>query len=75
MLKYQFLLCFVKTAWGVSIGRGPMLSQKDEHKGLPSAGSSSEGQDSEKESENRGTLTFDATCAPAHIRFPQDISL
>ena len=24
---------------------------------------------------NRGTLTLDATCAPANIRYPQDISL
>lgn len=28
-----------------------------------------------KQAENKGTLTLDATCAPAHIRYPQDISL
>ena len=52
-----------------------MLSRKDERKGPPSGGSSSKGQDPEKEPENKGTLTLDATCAPAHIRYPRDISL
>ena len=52
-----------------------VLSRKDERKGPPSAGSSGEGQNPEKEPGNKGTLTLDATCAPAHIRYPQDISL
>ena len=43
--------------------------------GPPSPGSSSKGESPEKETENKGTLTLDATCAPAHIRYPQDISL
>ena len=29
----------------------------------------------QKEDTNKGTLTLDATCAPANIRYPQDISL
>ena len=28
-----------------------------------------------EESENKGTLTIDATCAPVYIRYPQDVSL
>lgn len=28
-----------------------------------------------KEDTNKGTLTLDATCAPANVRYPQDISL
>ena len=36
---------------------------------------STEGGSPEKEPENKGTLTLDATCAPSHIRYPQDISL
>ena len=40
---------------------------------------SSEGKTSDdgttKEDINKGTLTLDATCAPANIRYPQDISL
>nr|WP_300851295.1 IS5 family transposase [uncultured Acetatifactor sp.] len=52
-----------------------VLSRKDDRKGPPSSGSSTEGGSPEKEPENKGTLTLDATCAPAHIRYPQDISL
>ena len=52
-----------------------VLSRKDDRKGPPSSGSSAEGGNPEKEPENKGTLTLDATCAPAHIRYPQDISL
>ena len=52
-----------------------VLSRKDDRKGPPSPGSSPEGSSQEKEAENKGTLTLDATCAPAHIRYPQDISL
>lgn len=40
----------------------------------PSSGNSNESDDS-KEDENQGTLTLDATCAPANIRYTQDISL
>lgn len=52
-----------------------VLSRKDDHKRPPSSGSSTEGGSPEKEPQNKGTLTLDATCAPAHIRYPQDISL
>lgn len=41
------------------------LPKKEERKGPPSAESPSEGQDSEKEPENKGTLPLDVTCAPA----------
>jgi len=40
----------------------------------PSAGNSG-GNAASKEDTNKGTLTLDATCAPANIRYPQDISL
>lgn len=33
------------------------------------------GNDTGEEDTNKGTLTLDATCAPANIRYPQDISL
>lgn len=52
-----------------------LLAHKDDDKNNPnppSAGGS--GDDTSKE-ENKGTLTLDATCAPANIRYPQDISL
>ena len=40
----------------------------------PSAGNSGDN-DASDENANKGTLTLDATCAPAKIRYPQDISL
>jgi len=52
-----------------------LLAHKDDDKNNPnppSAGGS--GDDTSKE-ENKGTLTLDATCAPANIRYLQDISL
>lgn len=52
-----------------------LLAHKDDDKNPPtppSAGGS--GDDASKE-ENKGTLTLDASCAPANIRYPQDISL
>ena len=52
-----------------------LLSHKDDDgKELPSPGKSGDAGDSE-EPANKGTLTLDATCAPANIRYPQDISL
>ena len=50
-----------------------ILAKKDDHEQPPSSGSSKDSHESE--TENKGTLTLDATCAPAHIRYPQDISL
>lgn len=31
--------------------------------------------ETESDSENKGTMMMDATCAPANIRYPQDVSL
>lgn len=69
--KVSIFVMFCKNGMGCKHWPRTHAFPKDEHKGLPSAGSSSEGQDSEKESENRGTLTFDATCAPAIFAFPR----
>ena len=46
----------------------------DDNNTPPSSGKSG-GNDTLKEDTNKGTLTLDATCAPANIRYPQDISL
>ena len=54
-----------------------LLAHKDEEKDNhipPSAGTSSDDNPA-KEDTNKGTLTIDASCAPANIRYPQDISL
>ena len=47
-----------------------ILAKKDDHEQPPSSGSSKDSHESETEPENKGTLTLDATCAPAHIRYP-----
>lgn len=41
----------------------------------PPSDNGSGGSDISEESENKGTLTIDATCAPVYIRYPQDVSL
>lgn len=46
---------------------------KDDH--TPPSGGKSSDVNPAKEETNKGTLTLDATCAPANIRYPQDISL
>lgn len=54
-----------------------LLAHKDDDNNSntpPSAGSSGNN-DTEEDDTNKGTLTLDATCAPANIRYPQDISL
>ena len=53
-----------------------LLSHKDDDNSHtpPSAGNSN-GSGTPKEDRNKGTLTLDATCAPANIRYPQDVSL
>lgn len=54
-----------------------LLAHKDDDDNSntpPSAGNSSENAASD-ENTNKGTLTLDATCAPANIRYPQDVSL
>lgn len=48
----------------------------DEHPKPPSGGGSySSDTHAEEAPENEGTLILDATCAPANIRYPQDVSL
>ncbi len=54
-----------------------LLAHKDDSRNdntPPSPGGSCVA-DIAKEDGNKGTLTLDATCAPANIRYPQDISL
>ncbi len=46
---------------------------KDDH--TPSSGGKTSDDGTAKEDTHKGTLTLDATCAPANIRYPQDISL
>ncbi len=46
----------------------------DDNNTLPSSGNSG-GNDTLKEYADKGTLTLDAACAPANIRYSQDISL
>jgi IS5 family transposase len=50
-----------------------LLDHKNDDSTPPS--NSGSGDDSAKNETNKGTLTLDATCAPAYIRYPQDISL
>ena len=54
-----------------------LLAHKDDDKDdptLPSRGKTND-DGTAKEDTHKGTLTLDATCAPANIRYPQDISL
>lgn len=51
-----------------------LLAHKDDDHTPPSSGGADDSS-SEEEETNRGTLTLDATCAPANIRYPQDVSL
>ena len=46
-----------------------ILAKKDDHKNPPSSVSS--GDNRSLETENKGTFTLVASCAPAHIRYPQ----
>lgn len=52
-----------------------VLSHKDDDNNTPPSSGNSGDNDALKEDTNTGTLTLDATCAPANIRYPQDISL
>lgn len=48
----------------------------DDHTNPPSGGKSDRPDTKpEQETENKGTLMLDATCAPSNIRYPQDFSL
>ena len=51
-----------------------LLAHKDDEHTPPSSGGADDSSSEEKET-NSGTLTLDATCAPANIRYPQDVSL
>ena len=51
----------------------PKDDDKDDH--TPPSGGKTNDDGTAKEDTNKGTLTLDATCAPANIRYPQDISL
>ena len=52
-----------------------LLSHKDDDNNTPPSSGGSDDNGSSKEDINKGTLTLDATCAPANIRYPQDVSL
>ena len=52
-----------------------LLAHKDDDNNTPPSSGNSDDNDALKEDTNKGTLTLDATCAPANIRYPQDISL
>jgi IS5 family transposase len=54
-----------------------LLSHKDndDNNNTPPSSGKSDDHDNLKQTTNKGTLTLDATCAPANIRYPQDISL
>ena len=52
-----------------------LLAHKDDDNNTPPSSGNSNDDGSSKENTNKGTLTLDATCAPANIRYPQDISL
>ena len=54
-----------------------LLDHKDDDKDdpAPPSGEKNSDDDTAKEDTNKGTLTIDATCSPANIRYPQDVSL
>lgn len=52
-----------------------LLDRQDGDKPGPPGLSGTEEREQEQQPENEGTLIIDATCAPANIRYPQDISL
>ena len=54
-----------------------LLAHKDDDKDdhTPPSGGKTNDDGTAKEDIHKGTLTLDATCAPANIRYPQDISL
>lgn len=53
----------------------PDKNEDDNDNQNPPSDNGSGGSDISEESENKGTLTIDATCAPVYIRYPQDVSL
>lgn len=53
----------------------PDKKENDNGYDNPTSGNASGNSGKTGESENKGTLTIDATCAPVYIRYPQDVSL
>lgn len=54
---------------------GYLLAHKDDNKNHPAPPSAGGFGDDVSKAENKGTLTLDAICALANIRYPQNISL
>ncbi len=52
-----------------------LLAHRDDDNNTPPSSGKSGGNDALKEDTNKGILTLDAACAPANIRYPQDVSL
>lgn len=52
-----------------------LLAHKDDANNTPPSSGIPGDNDASKEDTNKGTLTLDAACAPANIRYPQAISL
>ena len=54
-----------------------LLDHKDDDKDdpAPPSGEKNSDDDTAKEDTNKGMLTIDATCSPANIHYPQDVSL
>ena len=50
-----------------------LLAHKDDDNSAPPSSGNSDKDEASTEDTNKGTLTLDATCAPANIRYPQDI--
>ena len=65
------------SAWMLMEVNEYLLAHKDDDKDdhTPPSGGKTNDDGTAKEDTNKGTLTLDATCAPANIRYPQDISL
>lgn len=52
-----------------------LANKDDDNNSTPSSSEDSGVNDAPKEDKNEGTLTLDVACAPANIRYPQDVSL
>ena len=52
----------------------PEKKEEDNDHHNPPSGNGSDDSGKTEETENKGTLTIDATCAPVYIRYPQDVS-
>ena len=52
----------------------PDKKEEDNDHHNPPSGNGSDDSGKTEETDNKGTLTIDATCAPVYIRYPQDVS-